>query len=174
MSDYTSTSAPLIASSFPPGIWPVRFKYSQKSENIANTLVRGTVDSSWGCSLDLVGNVLVATIGGQTFTAPLDGIPAATFSGSIPLTGDAFFVSISQRTIGILSTTRHVELRAEAHNTVIHPTYGPFNGGPLFSLYASYDPSGSDVASRFNARLNVTVQEVNKTTAFSCDDRNVF
>ncbi|MBA3056702.1 MAG: hypothetical protein KJ614_17855 [Gammaproteobacteria bacterium] len=176
--------APLRADSFPPGIWPVHFKYSQLSR-LDLYGFRSNVNTSWGCSLNLVGSSLVATVGGRTFTMPLDGVPEARFApdGS-PIAGDVFASGASQRTIGAVSTVRSLDVYAEAENILIHPQYGPVNGGPTLHFWVTYDPNAF-YAAMFETVLQISIQEMNTdpltkiglpivSTSYRCTDTNSF
>ena len=149
---YEDVAGKLTADQFPPGIWPIHFKYTQKVTNDRNDPANGTSSSNFACSLNLVAGALVATVDGRTFSAPTDDLPTY-IAGSFgtPEKGDGYrlIISPAQTAYYELATKRSIEMKAEAQNNYVHPTYGSMNAGPSLSLRARYDgfiagiPAGS-------------------------------
>lgn len=154
---------PLTVDSFPKDIWPVTFKYWQKSTSIPGNIIRGPVDSENGCSLNLVGNTLIATLGSQTFSVMIDGFPSATFfpSGDYK-SGDVLAVTASARTIGTLSTTRHLSLSAQDYVAsepyLFSGQYYTANLAPVFNLNIGYDPGAFSYQNKSSAQLLINVE----------------
>jgi hypothetical protein len=149
---YQDVAGKLTADQFPPGIWPVHFKYTQKVTTDRNDPTNGATSSNFACSLDLVAGALVATVDGRTFSAPIEDLPTYTAdSFGNPATGDGYRVLVVP-TLTVYfgpATQRYLTILAETYNAYIDPTYGPKNAGPSLSLSTIYSgfipgsPAGS-------------------------------
>lgn len=149
---YEDVAGKLTADQFPKGIWPIYFKYTKKTTSDRLDPTGGASSSNFACSLDLVAGALVATVDGRTFSAPTDDLPTY-IAGSFgtPEKGDGYrlIISPAQTAYYELATKRSIEMKAEAQNNYVHPTYGSMNAGPSLSLRARYDgfvagiPAGS-------------------------------
>jgi hypothetical protein len=149
---YSDVAGKLTAGQFPPGIWPVHFKYTQKVTTDRNDSTNGATSSSFACSLDLVAGALVATVDGRTFSAPIEDLPTYTAdSFGNPATGDGYRVLVVPTLTASYgpATQRYLTILAETYNAYVDPTYGPKNAGPSLSLSTIYSgfipgtPAGS-------------------------------
>jgi hypothetical protein len=149
---YSDVAGKLTAGQFPPGIWPVHFKYTQKVTTDRNDPTNGATSSSFACSLDLVAGALVATVDGRTFSAPIEDLPTYTAdSFGNPATGDGYRVLVVPTLTAYYgpATQRYLTILAETYNAYVDPTYGPKNAGPSLSLSTIYSgfipgtPAGS-------------------------------
>ena len=167
----------LTADQFPPGIWPIYFKYTSKTSSNRSDPTNGSSSSNFACSLHLVAGALVATVDGRTFSAPIDDFPAyTTESFGNPLTGEGYRVIVAptQTDASVPATKRSITMLAEAYNNYVDPKYGPKNAGPSMSLRASYEgfvagiPAGST-----HLRISTTDTQTGVVTYYGCEDQPI-
>ena len=165
----------LTADQFPPGIWPIYFKYTSKTTSDRSDPTNGSFSSNFACSLNLVAGALVATVDGRTFSAPIDDFPAYTTEifGN-PLTGEGYRVIVAPTLTdaSVPATKRSINMLAEAYSNYVDPKYGPKNAGPSMSLRASYEgfvagtPAGSTTLF-----INSTDTQTGVFTQYRCKDQ---
>ena len=174
---YQDVAGKLTADQFPPGIWPIHFKYTQKVTTDRNDPTNGTSSSNFACSLDLVAGALVATVDGRTLGAPIDDLPAyTTDSFGNPMTGDGYRVLVTPTLTASNgpATQRYLDIRAEAYNAYVDPTNGPRNAGPSMALSTNYlgfipgSPAGSTTL-----YINSTDTQTGVFTSYRCKDQLV-
>ena len=165
----------LTADQFPPGIWPIYFKYTSKTSTDRNDPTNGSSSSNFACSLHLVAGALVATVDGRTFSAPIDDVPTyTTESFGNPLTGDGYrvFVGLTQTDAYVPATKRSITMLAEAYNNYVDPKYGPKNAGPSMSLRASYEGFIAGItAGSTHLRISTTDTQTGVVTYYGCEDQ---
>jgi hypothetical protein len=174
---YSDVAGKLTAGQFPPGIWPVHFKYTQKVTTDRNDPTNGATSSNFACSLDLVAGALVATVDGRTFSAPIDDSPTYTTGGfGAPVAGDGYRVLVVPTLTASYGTAtqRYLTILAETYNAYVDPTYGPKNAGPSLSLstiYSGFIP-GSPAGST-TMYIKSTDTKTGVFTSYRCKDQLV-
>ena len=174
---YEDVAGKLTADQFPPGIWPIHFKYTQKVTNDRNDPANGTSSSNFACTLNLVAGALVATVDGRTFSAPIDDLPTYTTDGfGNPVTGDGYRVLVVPTLTSYYekATQRYLMILAETYNAYVDPTYGPLNAGPTISLstiYSGFIP-GSPAGST-TMYVKSTDTKTGFFTSYRCKDQLV-
>ena len=174
---YEDVAGKLTVDQFPPGIWPIHFKYTQKFTTDRNDPTHGTSSSNFACSLDLVAGALVATVDGRTFSAPIDDLPTyTTESFGNPVTGDGYRVNVVPALTSSYgpATQRYLTILAETYTAYVDPTYGPKNAGPSISLstiYSGFIP-GSPAGST-TMYVKSTDTKTGFFTSYRCKDQLV-
>jgi hypothetical protein len=175
---YEDVAGKLTAGQFPPGIWPVHFKYTYKVTTDRNDPTGYSSSSNFACSLDLVAGALVATVDGRTFSAPIDDSPTyTTDSFGNPVTGDGYRLFVGPtRTSSTyeLATKRSITLLADTYTAYVDPTYGPTNAGPSVSLSTIYSGfiAGSPAGST-TMYVKSTDTKTGVFTSYRCKDQLV-
>jgi hypothetical protein len=174
---YQDVAGKLTADQFPPGIWPIHFKYTYKVTTDRNDPTGYSSSSNFACSLDLVAGALIATVDGRTFSAPIDDSPTYTTGGfGAPVAGDGYRVLVVPTLTASYgpATQRYLTILAETYNTYVDPTYGPTNAGPSLSLstiYSGFIP-GSPAGST-TMFVKSTDTKTGVFTSYRCKDQLV-
>lgn len=123
--------------------WPVTFKYWSKG---TNNPVNDT-----GCQIDLAGSALIVTVDGKTISASIDGIPTVRYDpvSNLPFRGDVLITGAGERTVGVRSITRRVQIEAFEGDSA---GFGPSNN---IILRSRYDPFGFG----YTGELIITVND---------------
>lgn len=146
---------PLSADEIPNDVWSVRFQSWEWSNGIG---ARSGYRNDGACSLSKVGDSLVATVGGKTWSAQMNGPSDFAMRNGWP-TNDALGVSISYRTVVQRAVTRYLEIYAHNSATMVHPVNGAFDGGTTITVSVLYDPL--DANNGASATMDVTEYVVN-------------
>lgn len=144
----------LRAGVLPDGIWPLHFQSWEWSNGVG---AKSGYRNNGACSVSKVGQALVATVGSRTWSVQMDGIPTLRLANGFPAEGDAMAYSVTLRTVGTKAILRHVQVRAQNDQPMVHPQYGAFQGGTSIELDVTYDPLEPNAGARATLLVKETL-----------------
>jgi hypothetical protein len=174
----------LVVGDLPLSVMPIRLQSWIARESIQGRSTGYVNDNS--CSLNvvesIVGPQVIVSVGGYTFAATIDGAPNLVINGSFAR-GDGFTAIASQRTTGVVSTTRGVEMHVQDTRMLVAPGGTPYDAGVSITIYSTYDPF-SIFTERYKTEVRVTYSVPNtepfnsaiypiQTFQYLCVDQNI-
>lgn len=146
------TYRPFDSEDLPDGIWPIHFQSWEWTNSIG---ARSGYRNDNACSLSKIGNTLIASVNGRTWSAAINGANDFQLSSNGDLmSSDGYATSLGVGTFGGARAARHLSFAAKDHLELVHPTYGAFDGGTNIQFWITYDPA--DANSGASATLLVT------------------